>query len=161
MRTTLLVLVLLVATVAVTRAQDARSNATGDAIRKVVADYNQALNGADLQRIVKVFEPDAVWMPPNQPAPTGEQAIRQWFQNYFSQTVANLKFSPVEVETAGRWAFARVAVTGTTTPKAGGSSVQQDNKALFVVHQGTDGAWRIARYIINSNKPLSPPQGRR
>jgi ketosteroid isomerase-like protein len=51
-----------------------------------------------------------------------------------------------------------VAVTGTTTPKTGGTPVQQDNKALFVLHQGSDGVWRFARYAINCNKPIATAQ---
>jgi uncharacterized protein (TIGR02246 family) len=153
MRTSIVTLAVLCATVIVTPAQESRSNAAEDAIKKVIADYNRGLNACDVEAVVKVWEHDGIFMPPNQRAAEGEQSLRAWYTTYCSRTVAKLKFAPVEVRQTADWAWARVAVTGALTNKATGTVTLQDNKALFVVHRGIDGTWRIARYAINSNKP--------
>jgi uncharacterized protein (TIGR02246 family) len=129
------------------------SSAADDAIKKVVADYNRELNACRVEGIVNAYERDGVFMPPNQPAAVGQAGVRAWAKNYCSRTVAKLKFVPIEVQRMGDWAWLRVAISGTLTTKATGAMTQQDNKALFIVHRGTDGTWRIARYAINSNKP--------
>lgn len=134
-------------------AQEARpANPTEAAIAAVIAQYNRGLNGGDLDAVVTAFAPDGVWMVPNAPSVSGE-AFRQWYINYWNNTVARLQFTPELIRVEGTMAYAVVRITGTTTPKAGGASRQQDNKTLFVLRQGTDGAWKIAHYILNSNKP--------
>ena len=150
----LVAVALLSGTALVSAAQ--QSNAIDAAIAKPVADYNRGLNTCDVDLAVKAWERDGIFMPPNQPATQGEQALRAWYKNYCNSTVANLKFTPVEMQRFGDWAWLRVAITGTTTSKATSRATQQDNKALFIVHRGADGAWRIARYGLNSNKAAAP-----
>jgi uncharacterized protein (TIGR02246 family) len=149
----LLMVAVMLATTSPALAQQSRSDRDAEPIRKVVADYNRELNACNVEGIVKSYEPDGIFMPPNTPAAVGDAGLRVWAKNYCSRTVANLKFAPVESQTIGDWGWLRVAITGTTTTKATGMVTQQDNKALFVVHRGSDGAWRISRYAINSNKP--------
>ena len=149
--------VLLMAPTLVAQTTGRASGAEG-AIAAVIKQYADGLNGAgNLELVLKSFEPDGMWMPPNQPAVKGEQDLRRWYLNYWRQTVAKLQFTPELIRTEGRLAYAQVHVTGTTTSKAGGSVREQDNKALFVLRQSSDGSWKIAHYAINSNKPLPTP----
>jgi ketosteroid isomerase-like protein len=129
MRTTAVTLALLCVATIPMSAQDSTSDDA--AIRKPVADYNRGLNTCDVESAVKAWERDGVFMPPNQPAVEGEQALRSWYKNYCSRTVANLKFAPVEARRIGDWAWLRVAISGTTTSKSTGMVTQQDNKARF------------------------------
>jgi uncharacterized protein (TIGR02246 family) len=151
---TLMLIVLVTVTLAwPAAAQGTRAaNATEAAIAAVIAQYNRGLNDGDLNAVVTAFAPDGVWMVPNAPSVSGE-AFRQWYINYWNNTVAKLQFTPELIRVEGKMAYAVVRITGTTTPKAGGASRQQDNKTIFVLRQGTDGNWKIAHYILNSNKP--------
>jgi len=142
-------------------AQDTRqSNPTEAAVAAVIRQYNQGLNEGNLDMVLKAFLPDGVWMAPNQPSVKGEQELRKWFLNYWSQTVAKLQFTPELIRSEGRLAYAVAHVTGTTTPKAGGAPREQDNKTVFVLRQGNDGSWKIAHYILNGSKPVQPAQTR-
>jgi ketosteroid isomerase-like protein len=38
------------------------------------------------------------------------------------------------------------------TPKAGGESLEEEGKSLFIVKRGHGGEWRIARLIDNSDR---------
>lgn len=148
-----MVLGLLVTAMAATAAaQESRPNGPNEtAIAAAIAQYNRGLNDGDLNAVVTAFTPDGVWMVPNAPSVSGE-AFRQWYINYWKNTVAKLQFTPELIRVEGSMAYAVVRITGTTTPKAGGASRQQDNKTLFVLRRGGDGAWKIAHYILNSNK---------
>ncbi len=133
-------------------AQAARQAGADEAgIAAAIAQYNRGLNDGDLNAVVTAFTPDGVWMVPNAPSVSGE-GFRQWYINYWKNTVAKLQFTPELIRVEGSMAYAVVRITGTTTPKAGGASRQQDNKTLFVLRRGGDG-WKIAHYILNSNKP--------
>lgn len=141
-------------------AQETRQGSPAEAaIAAVIAQYNRGLNGGDLNMVVTAFHPDGVWMAPNQPSVMGE-TLRQWYINYWNNTVAKLQFTPELIRVDGRLAYAVVRITGTTTPKAGGPSRQQDNKTIFVLRQGSDGAWKIAHYILTGNRPAETVQGR-
>lgn len=145
----LFVFTLMVTTLA---AQEARQSGSTDAsVAAVIAQYNRGLNGGDLNAVLTAFHADGVFMAPNQPPVSGD-ALRQWYANYWTRTVAKLQFTPASIRVEGALAYAVVNITGTTTPKNGGPSQQQDNKAIFVLRRGTDGAWKIAHYILNSNK---------
>lgn len=134
----------------------AQSGAGGsdDAVRKVVADYNIALNGCDVEGIVRMFEPDAMRMPANQPPTVGHANLRAWFTSYCGRTRAKLTFSVMEVQSAGNLAWVRVDIGGALTATANGAVNPQDNQGILIIRRGTDGAWRIARYINNSKRPL-------
>ena len=148
-------MLLVTAMVSAPAAQGTRqSGADEAAIAAVVAQYNRGLNGGDLNAVVTAFHPDGVWMVPNATSVSGE-AFRQWYINYWNNTVAKLQFTPELIRVEGSMAYAVVRITGTTAPKAGGALRQQDNKTLFVLRRGGDGAWKIAHYILNSNKPAA------
>src|SRR5688572_24472773 len=106
-------------------AQESSPAAAEKAVAAVIAQYNRGLNTGDLDAVVEVFGPDGVWMALDQPAVSGE-ALRQWFINYWKNTVADLKFTPELIRIEGSMAYAVVNITGTTTPKAGGPSRAQD-----------------------------------
>jgi uncharacterized protein (TIGR02246 family) len=126
------------------------------AVERVVAEYNAALNGAQVDRMLSVFERDGVQMAPNAPLAKGEAELRKLFEAGTGRNVANLKFTPVEVIVSEPYAFVDVIVSGTLTSKKTGVATEQDNKALMVMHKGADGTWRISRYALNSSKPAAP-----
>lgn len=159
MKTCVVGLFIMWACVATAFAQQPATGAAEDAVRKVVADYNRALNACDVEGIVRMFEPDAMRMPANQPPTIGQQNLRTWFTNYCSRTTAKLAFIPLEVEVSGNVAWTRVDIGGNLTATANGAVNPQDNQGILIIRRSTDGVWRIARYINNSKRPLpaAPP----
>ena len=132
--------------------------AADDALRKVVADYNRALNACDVEGIVRMFERDAMRMPANQPPTVGEQNLRSWFTNYCSRTTAKLAFTVMESQVSGDVGWVRVDIGGALTAKSNDAVAPQDNQGILIIRRGSDGVWRIARYINNSKKPLASPR---
>ena len=132
------------------------AGADDEALRKVVADYNSALNACNVEGIVRMFERDAMRMPANQPPTVGEQNLRVWFTNYCSRTTAKLAFTVMESQVSGDLGWVRVDIGGALTAKSTDAVAPQDNQGILIIRRGADGVWRIARYINNSKKPLPP-----
>jgi uncharacterized protein (TIGR02246 family) len=126
------------------------------AVERVVAEYNAALNNAQLDRMLSLFERDGVQMAPNAPMARGEAELRKLFAGGIGRNAAKLTFTPVDVTVHEPYAFVDFIVSGTLTSKQTGVAIEQDNKGIMVMHKSADGTWRIARYVLNSSKPATP-----
>jgi len=120
-------------------------------IREVVQRTQAMNNSGDIDGWVGLFEEGAVYMPPGQPAVTTREGLREIAKAGFTAWQSQIRITPDEIVPAGEWAFARSHVTGTATPVNGGAPVSVDLKQVVIYHRQSDGSWRIARLIINSN----------
>ena len=112
-----------------------------------------AMRAGDVESFMAIVTDDAVLMPPNEPAVTGKEAIRAWTQLFFEQFSIEPTISVKEVEVVGDWAFERADYTFRLTPVAGGAVMQENIKNLRVLQRQSDGSWKIAREIWNSDHP--------
>ncbi len=64
-------------------------------------------------------------------------------------------FEPAETIIAGDWAFERGIERMTITPIAGGPSRTMTQRALLILHRGSDGCWRYARGMTNGLPDVS------
>jgi uncharacterized protein (TIGR02246 family) len=134
----------------------ARASSSGDvkAIDDLQKQVDDAIATGDTERYVGLITDDAVLMPPSGPPVVGRQAIRSW-----SEAIAKrfriTKYLPVndELVIAGDWAFRRATFSWTVTPTAGGDSIQDSGKFIILYKRQSDGSWRVARDIWNSNTP--------
>jgi steroid delta-isomerase-like uncharacterized protein len=128
------------------------------AIKSMLDSYAAAANGGNVAALVNYYTDDAIRMPPNEPAVAGREAVRSWMQSSLDQFIMKgFSFPRVEVEVAGDWAFARVTLTMTPTPKAGGEPIDYTGKAVAIYKRQADGSWRACCDIWNSDKPLPAP----
>jgi ketosteroid isomerase-like protein len=83
-------------------------------------------------------------------------AILDYFQDFFQDFPAN-EFEPVsaEVMVTGPWAVDRGSYHWKGTPRAGGKPEADTGKYLVVLQRQSDGAWKVARDMGNSNRPLT------
>ena len=124
------------------------------AIDGVRREYAAAVNAGDAAAVAALFTDDAVGMLPNAPAAMGKEAIQSNLQSRFDQFTYELVNSQGEAVGAGNWAFSRGAYTLKATPKAGGKAIEDSGKYLNILERQSDGSWKIARHIWNSDKPL-------
>jgi uncharacterized protein (TIGR02246 family) len=102
-----------------------------------------------------VLTGDAVLMPPNEPAVAGTDAIRTWAQNVATQFAVSGQYTDSQIRVMGDWAIERYTGLLTVTPKAGGPAVEERLKGIHVYQRQSDGSWRIAQDIWNTDAP--PP----
>jgi len=115
--------------------------------------YVTAWKAADADRIAELYAEDALVMYPNQPAVIGRGAIRDYFKAFFGELVQkDFALASDEIVIAGPWAFDRGTYRWQAVPRAGGDPVEDNGKYLVVLQQQTDGTWKIARDMDNSDR---------
>lgn len=137
---------------------DAFGSASEDAERsKITATldaYAAALNAADTDAVLPLYEADGVFMQPYGPSAIGTNAIRKLYQSDFGTFRLQVTFEIAEVRMMSPdWALVRTNSRGTNTLLASGAQSAEANQELFILHKATDGQWRIARYSFSTTNP--------
>ncbi len=125
------------------------------AIKALNLTAKAAFDAGDAAALADIFAEDAIFMPANEPALVGKEAIQSWIQTIFDQFTFKYTSETLEVDVAGDWAFERSTSAFTATLKAGGEPVFEDNtKDLSIYKRQPDGSWKVYRNISNSDRPL-------
>jgi len=111
-------------------------------------------NASDAAGLAGLYTDDAVLMPPNQEAVTGDQAIESWFQTTFDQFTIEFTLASDEVEVVGDLAFDGGAYMIALTPQADGEPMEETGSYIVILRKQVDGSWKLVRDIWNSNNPL-------
>ena len=140
-------------TATVAAAQVPQTQGDLDAIRRVVTQYQQALNDNDLDAAMALYAPDAVYMPDGGPTQVGKDEIRTYYlrRNIFGQSDRRLTFNPFPLIVSADYAIVRTEISGTTRPEAGATPRQVSSKSVFILRRLGDGSWKIALYIFNAS----------
>ncbi len=133
--------------------EPAETEADVDAINSLRDKFIALDNASDAAGLASLFTNDAVLMPPNQAAVTGNQAIESWFQTTFDQFTTEFTVASEELEVVGDWAFDWGAYMTALTPRAGGEPTEDRGKYIVILRKQVDGSWRIVKNIWNSNNP--------
>jgi ketosteroid isomerase-like protein len=75
--------------------------------------YIAAVNRADLDAVMGFWADDGVLMPPGQPAVSGKEAVRAWYQERFAQVTTRIDIRSEETHVAGDTAYDRGTLTMT------------------------------------------------
>jgi uncharacterized protein (TIGR02246 family) len=120
----------------------------------VAATRNQhvaAVNAADAETATTLFAPNAIFLPPGQPALEGTTAIRAWFTHTFTDfRVQGFSLEPGAVEDRGDVAVEHGSWNATFTPRDGSSAgLPAGGTYLTVYARLEDGSVRIVRDTFN------------
>ncbi|MCH8285082.1 SgcJ/EcaC family oxidoreductase [candidate division KSB1 bacterium] len=121
-------------------------------IRELIRKTTEANNNGDVDGWVNLFDENAVYMTGGQPEVTTRQGLEDIARTGFSSGKTDIVISPDGIEVFGDWAFARSQVTGTFTPINDETPFPVDMKQIVIYRRQSDGNWKIARLIGNSNK---------
>lgn len=141
--------------------QSKANQADVEAINKLREQEITAFSAADVSTLLNIVTNDVVIMPPNEPAFTGKDALRSWAENIYKQFTVRGKHTastPSNIVLAGDWAFERLAFTLTMTPLAGGKPIQEVGKGIHIYRRQSDGSWKIAQDIWNTDNPPAAGQ---
>jgi uncharacterized protein (TIGR02246 family) len=136
--------------------EQAGNKAAEDAVRAVLARYQEALNASDTTAVMKLYADDGVFMPEHSQSAVGAEDVRKAYDAVFQTIKLQVKFKVAEVVvTSPDWAFARTNSAGTCTVLATGAKSAEGNQELFIFKKSTDGTWKIARYCFCTTNPPS------
>jgi len=118
-----------------------------------------AVSAGDVETYHALLTDDAVFMPPNSPAKTGEE-LRHWLRDFLECfTVEWMEFIHGNIEVTGDLAFHEYTYKWRVTPKEGGKTNVSGGKGIHIVRRQRDGSWKIAREIWNANPmPQNPDE---
>ena len=104
-----------------------------------------AVNASNAEAATTLFAPDAIFLPPGQPALEGTTAIRAWFTHVFANfDVQGFSLQPGAVDERGNVAIEHGSWNATFTPKNGSARVPAGGTYLTVyVRQGDGSVWMV------------------
>ena len=132
--------------------ETAETEADVEAINSLRDEFIALDNASDAAGLASLYTNDAVLMPPNEAAVTGNQAIESWFQTTFDQFTTEFTVASQELEVVGDLAFDWGAYMTALTPKAGGEPTEDRGKYIMILRKQVDGSWKIARDIWSSDQ---------
>ena len=127
-----------------------------DSINAVLATHVAAVNSSDSAANLADFADDIVYLPPNQPPIRGKQALASFVGPFFETFDAELEMVPEETVVSGDWAFQWGNFTNTIVAQNSSDTTFMDAKWIYLYQRQSDGSWKIARDIYNSNLPPAP-----
>ena len=123
-----------------------------DEIRSALLNYQDALNASDTDKLMALYTPDCVFMPPHCTASVGTEAVRTTYNQVVWAIRLHIRFNIEEiVPTNANWAFARTTSAGGSTIKADGGGAEA-NQDLFLF-QKIGGEWKITRHCFCTTDP--------
>jgi uncharacterized protein (TIGR02246 family) len=129
------------------------SAADAQIIRDMVAEWIDYYNAEDAAGLISLYVEDMVNIGPLAPATTGTEALRQAFDEDFSQYESVQTATVAEVRVEGDLGFGRGTWRVVQTSEAGGEEAETSGKWLWIVERQPDDAWRIIRHIWNQDLP--------
>jgi len=113
--------------------------------------FKEAIRTADGDVMPSLYTSDAVILPPNADAVSGEEAITQYWDNFFRLGIIDARPVTREVIVMGDYAL---EVGETTVYRDDGTLV--DRGKIMVLWKNDGGTWKMHRDTWNSSVP--PPQ---
>src|SRR5215471_3596473 len=115
------------------------------------AEYVAAFNREDIAAMSEYATGDTVGMAPNRPSIRGLDAHRQMWGEGFAAAKSLFYVYPDELEVLGDVAIDQHRWALDSMPKRGGRPVHDEGKGVWIWRRQTDGSWRVARAIWNSD----------
>jgi uncharacterized protein (TIGR02246 family) len=134
-------------------AVDERARAEIDSLGR---QWEESANTAQVERLVEIYAPDAVILPPGGPVIEGSETIRELFRQEFERFDTKLAFTTQEIEVDGDMAYRRGRYVWRGTPRLSGQTIETTNKFLEVWRRQPDGSWRIAVDMWNPAETPAP-----
>ena len=131
----------------------ARESTDDARIRSVISSYRQALNGKNVEGMVRLFTEDGVTMIQGASTSVGTASVRKFYEVLFKTLDMDIEFQIAEVvQVSSEWAFVRCTSHGTVKVISDSSNNSSAGQELFILKKQAGESWRIARYAGSSTK---------
>jgi len=115
------------------------------------AEFVDAFNREDVQRMAALLTDDHVGMPPNRPPVHGARASIEYWREGIAAATSRFEVRPQDVNIAGDVAVDRFDWTVDSTPRTGGAPFRDEGKCVWTWRRESDGTWKVASAIWNSD----------
>ena len=124
-------------------------------LRDLDAQWSKAAAAKDVDKTVSFYSDDAIVLPPNAPAATTKEAIRNLWKGIFGET-SSMSWTATRVEVAKSGDMAHISGTYQRTIKdASGKTTNDRGKYLVAFEKQADGSWKCAADMFSSDLPAA------
>jgi uncharacterized protein (TIGR02246 family) len=117
---------------------------TAKTLHDVIARYQAAVRGGDIDGYTALFAADAIQMPAAAPDRFGPKEIHAGMKPALTQNKMDVTLVPHETVLLGEGqASVRVVITGTRTPHDGSATAPINFTCLFLLRESERGKWQI------------------
>ena len=121
-------------------------------VRKIEQTFESAFNSKNVETITNLYEQDAVFTPPNQPACQGKDQIRKFFQAFIEGGGSDLHLETNKIESSGDL-IAHCGRYRGNVPKPGGGTKADRGNYICVYRRQPNGDLRAVLDTFNSENP--------
>jgi uncharacterized protein (TIGR02246 family) len=123
------------------------------AIRALIARWIAATREGDVDAVLSLMAPDAVFLIAGQPPMIGHQAFAGSLRTVLADHKIESTSEVDEVAVSGDMAYCRTRLSVTVTSKHGKLPLQRTGHTLTILRKGGDGKWLLTR---DANMLASP-----
>jgi ketosteroid isomerase-like protein len=124
-----------------------------DIIERQRAEYVDAFNRQDIRTMSGYVAPDIDAMAPGRAAIRGIDAQLQFWHEGFAAAISLLVVLPEALELIGDIAVERHRWVLDSVTRRDGTPIHDEGKGMWIWRKQTDGSWKVARSIWNSDLP--------
>ena len=126
------------------------------AIKDMVAKFNDAVNAANIDELMSFYADDAVEIPPSEPAIIGKGAIRKNLQELLEEMTPHEEYVVKSVHVGGDLAVAHVTWASIAMNKNGVEQIGPGGNWIANFEKQPDASWKCI-YSIFSDESLVRP----
>ncbi|MYN08233.1 YybH family protein [Pseudoduganella aquatica] len=116
------------------------------AIRRVIAAWMEATRAGDVEKVLKLMTPDAVFLVAGQPPMHGRDGFGAGLRALLATHRIESDSTVDEVEVCGDMAWCRTTLEVRVLPLAeGGKAMRRAGHTLSIFRRNSEGAWQLAR----------------
>jgi ketosteroid isomerase-like protein len=119
-----------------------------------VENYTEAINSADIERILSYESDDICYYPSNQPFFSGKENLRKWFISYFNYFSPIESFSFLDFKVYGDFAYVIGKYSLKGRIKQTGEEFRDNGKFTDFFNRQSDGNWICTQSIWNSDNRI-------
>jgi len=135
------------------RRKSARVASAVPTLRQIGDDWARNWNAGNLEQVVAVYAPDAVYLPPHHEAVHGRDAIREYLQGPRNHGVSGLTFDVTYIKQSGNVAW-DVGTYRMNVPQNDGST-REDHGKYLTVWKRAGTKWLITADAWSSDLPVA------
>ncbi len=120
-------------------------NSDEQAIRTLVGRWLEATRAGDVEAVLSLMAPDAVFLMAGQPPMVGREAFANSLRTVLANNTIESSSDIDEVCVCGDMAYCRSTLSVTVTSKQGKPPLQRSGHTLTILRKQDDGTWLLTR----------------
>jgi ketosteroid isomerase-like protein len=123
-------------------------------IRTWFENYTEAINSADIERILSYESDDICYYPANQPFFSGKENLRKWFISYFNYFSPRESFSFLDFKVYDDFAYVIGKYSLQGNIKQTGEEFSDNGKFTYLFKRQSEGNWICSQSLWNSDNRI-------